>query len=421
MEDTILIKGGKFLKGTIKISGSKNLIVSIIPASLLSKDIVIINNVPHISDVELLVKILRKLNVKVDYNDHCMIIDARNITNYDLTMEEISDFRASYYFMGVMLSLFGQVVINYPGGCNFGTRPIDYHLIAFAQMGIITENNNGIFNLFWQNKKTATIKFKEISVGATVNLCLLCARLPFEIEIHNIAIEPEVIELLKFLSLMGVEINFIKERAIKIKGNENLHGVEFTIIPDRIEAGTYALLGLCIGEQMVIEPVIKKHLESLLSIFTILEVPYNITNNQLTISRYLANKGVVVHTGPYPNFPTDLQQPLTTYLSLCSASSIIIENIYHERFAHVNELIKMGADIVRQNNMIVISGGKDLNGTYINGKDLRGGASLLIAALTANGTSLLSGLNYINRGYDSIINKMIELGADISIKKEVEK
>lgn len=416
MEEQIRIVGGKLLKGQVHIDGSKNLVVSIIPASLLCKDKVILYNVPPISDVDYLIKILNRLNVKTIYKDNTLTIDSSNIKYCDLLNDDIRSFRASYYFMGVILGMFGRLKIYHPGGCNFGKRPINYHLEAFKEMGVDYIEQE-VITLKLNNKHDTVINFKSSSVGASINATLLAASLKTKTIINNIALEPEVTELLKFLARMGVNIEGIGTRNIVIKGSNNLKGHEFTIIPDRIEAGTYALIGAAIGEEMVISPVIKEHLESLFNIFDELEVPYSYKDNILTISKFNTSKGILIKTAAYPGFPTDLQQPLTAVLSKNNATSIIIENIYQNRFAHVPMLNKMGADIKINNNVIIIHGVSNLLGSKVDGKDLRGSASLVIGALIAKGESIVTGLNYINRGYASIIDKVKKLGADISLIK----
>jgi len=418
MEEEIRIFGGKLLKGHVHIDGSKNLVVSLIPASLLCKEKVILHNVPPISDVDLLIKILKELNVKTSYVNKTLVIDSSEIKYKDLLNDEVRSFRASYYFMGVMLGLFGHLKILHPGGCDFGKRPIDFHLEAFKNCGVDFKEEE-IISLELKENKPTTIDFKISSVGASVNTILLAASLEVETKINNIALEPEVTELLNFLSLMGVKIKGIGTKNIVIKGSKNLYGCEFNIIPDRIEAGTYALLGAACGDKISISPIIKEHLGSLFDVFDLLEIPYFYHDNKLIISKYKSSKGILIKTSPYPGFPTDLQQPLTAYLSMTNATSVIIENIYVDRFSHIEMLNIMGANIVRNNNTIIIHGVNKLIGSEVDGKDLRGGASLVIAALSAEGESLVNGLKFINRGYAGIIDKVKKLGADITlIRKE---
>lgn len=420
MNDELIIEGNKILRGHIKIQGSKNLSVSVIPASLLAKDIVTLNNVPPIGDVFLLIKILNYIGVKTHYKDETLIIDSRHIRYRDLTISPIGKFRASYYFMGVMIGMFHHLKIIEPGGCRFGVRPIDYHLQAFADCGVLYEEGE-VYSFSLNEAKNAHILFNKSSVGASINVALLAVQLDTITKIENIALEPEVTELLLFLKKMGADIEGIGTPIITIKGGKNLHGTTYDIIPDRIEAGTYALIGASLGDPLIIEPVYKEHLEALFHIFDLLHINYAFKNHKLIIKKGYSCHGILVETSPYPGFPTDLQQPLTAFLSNIQATSIIIENIYQHRFAHIGELHKMGADIQQINQMIIIHGQQSLKGSCVNAKDLRGGAALVIASLLADGTSVVKGLNYINRGYEQLVKKLQSVGASIKERKSNEK
>lgn len=420
MVDELKIRGGKKLRGKVKIQGSKNLSVSLIPASLLSRDIVVLHHVPPIGDVQLLIQILHYLHVQTTYEKEVLTIDARNLQYRDLTIPPIGKFRASYYFMGVLIGMFHHLKILEPGGCRFGVRPIDYHLHAFQQCGVQYQEDD-IFSFKLQNAKDAHIKFERSSVGATVNTVLLAVQLPTKTILENAAMEPEVTELLSFLVSMGAKIEGIGTKRIIIEGGNALHGTTFSVIPDRIEAGTYAIIGASLGDPIEIHPVYKEHLLSLFHIFDVLQVPYQFEDRTLKISQGGKAIGTLVETAPYPGFPTDLQQPLTAYLAQIPATSIIIENIYSQRFAHIHELKKMGADIAQVNQMMIIHGNQHLVGAHVDGKDLRGGAALVIAALLAQGESVVTGLRYINRGYEQIIKKVRALGADIQTIREEKK
>ncbi len=418
MNDELVINGGKKLKGKIKIQGSKNLAVSIIPASLLAHDVVILNNIPPIGDVFWLLKILKYLGVKTKYHRETLIIDSRTMNYKDLTIAPIGKFRASYYFMGVLVGMYHHLKIIEPGGCRFGVRPIDYHLKAFQECGVIYQEGE-VYSFTLKEGKDAHIVFEKSSVGATINTVLLCVQLSTTTVLENVALEPEVTELLTFLECLGADIEGIGTRKLIIKGGKPLHGATYDIIPDRIEAGTYAIIGAALGDPLMIEPVYKEHLESLFNIFDILKVPYRFTGRLLTISYGQDNIGTLVETAPYPGFPTDLQQPLTAFLSQIKATSIVIENIYQHRFAHIYELNKMGADIQQINQMMIIYGQDSLHGHQVDGKDLRGGAALVIAALLAEGQSIVSGLQFINRGYERLVKKLQEIGADIQERSKI--
>ncbi len=418
MNDELVINGGKKLKGKIKIQGSKNLAVSIIPASLLAKGKVVLHNIPPIGDVFLLLKILSYLGVKTTYENETLTIDSSSFDYKDLTIAPIGKFRASYYFMGVFIGMFHHLKIIEPGGCRFGVRPIDYHLKAFKECGVNYEEGD-VYSFSLEKGKDAHIVFEQSSVGASINTALLCVQLPTTTILENIAIEPEVTELLLFLTKLGAEIKGIGTRKIIIQGGKELSGTTYDIIPDRIEAGTYAIIGAGLGDPLEIEPVYKEHLLSLFHIFDVLKVPYHFNNHKLTISNGYQSVGTLVETAPYPGFPTDLQQPLTAFLSQIKATSIVIENIYQQRFAHIYELNKMGADIEQINQMMIIYGQESLHGSQVDGKDLRGGAALVIAALLAKGKSVVSGLRFINRGYEQLVKKLQEIGADIKERESI--
>lgn len=414
----LLIEGGKLLQGHIHISGSKNLCISLIPAALLSRDIVILKNVPPIADVFTMIDVLKFLNVTTIFEDDKLIIDAREIEYADLVMPEINKIRASYYFMGALTGLFSHLKILAPGGCKFGARPIDFHLSVFEKLGVSFTENENAYDFRKKDFHPCEHTFAISSVGATINAVLLASQIKGTSIFHNIALEPEVCEFLKFMAEIGVEIEEIGLSSIKVKGGNPLHGGTFEIIPDRIEAGTYALIGAAIGDPLIISPVIEKHLEILFQIFSKLQIYYHFNDKTLIIWRKFTNVPITIKTGPFPMFPTDLQQPITSFLARNEATSIIEETIYEDRFAHIPELNKMGADIIRTKSKIVINGRKNLIGANVTGKDLRGGASLVIAGLMAEGKTIVEGLEHINRGYQNLVEKLVNIGAQITLITE---
>ncbi|MCI6357984.1 MAG: UDP-N-acetylglucosamine 1-carboxyvinyltransferase [Erysipelotrichaceae bacterium] len=414
MEEVIKIKGNKLLKGAVDISGSKNLCVALLPAALLAQDIVTIHNIPPISDVYNLIDILEVLNARVIYKDDVLIIDSSNIKYSDLTIETMHKLRASYYFYSVMLGLFKKLKTYGIGGCRLGSRPIDLHLKAFEILGVIINSNDDTYEFDGAKMHKARIVFEKSSVGATINTLLLATQIKGKTIIENAAQEPEITELIKYLKQMGADI-YQSESTIVIDGGKKMHGTEFTNIPDRIEAGTYALIGAAVGDKLKIRNIVIEHIQSLLDIFDVLEVNYRIEKNNLIVSKSKITKGIVILTSPYPGFPTDLQQPLTTFLSVNKGTSVIIESIYDNRFAHIKELNRMGANIQTTNMNIIIHGVEELNGTVVSGKDLRGAASLVLAGLMAKGETIVSGLEYINRGYENMIKKLKKLHAKIEL------
>ncbi len=415
MEEVIKIKGGKKLSGVVNISGSKNNCVSLIPAALLSRGLVVIHNIPPISDVYRLVDILEQCGVCITYTDNTLIIDSSNFVYKDLTMPEMGKLRASYYFYSVFLGLFKYVKANTIGGCRLGDRPIDLHLYAFKQLGTNIIEEDGTYVFDGTNLKSGHIIFEKSSVGATVNAIILATQIKGKTIIENVAMEPEITELINFLCEMGAKIKGKGTNTLIIYGGQEMHGVEFSNIPDRIEVGTYALIGAALGNNLKIKPVIPEHIQSLLELFNVLNINYQIKNDTMIISASPIKQGVVILTSPFPGFPTDLQQPLTTFLSISNGTSVIIESIYHNRFAHVKELNKMGANINISNMNIIIHGVNTLNGTIVSGKDLRGAASLVLAGLMAKGETIVRGLDYINRGYENMIVKLKKIHANVEI------
>ncbi len=410
----IIVEGGKLLEGDIYIQGSKNSSLAVIVASLLCKERVVIQNVAKIQDVLDLLEIIKLLNVNVEYVANVVIIDSRNIIYNKLTNNLIKKFRASYYFMGVMLSLFKKCEIYSPGGCNLGDRPIDMHIDAFKRLGVEINWDKDIYYMESKECFENKIMFKQKSVGATINTLLYASSIDKEIALENISIEPEVIQVIEALRLMGVDIKLDNDTCF-IKGRNKKHGFMISIIPDRIEAGTYALIGAAVGKEIRIHQVEIDHLSYLLNLFNLMNVKYKIDKNCLTVYQSNDLRGIEIETLPYPGFPTDLQQPLTALLTKAKKDSVIKETIYKDRTAHIIELNKMGANIKIDNDTYYILGNKELKGANLSGKDLRGGASLVLAALLCKERCVIEGLKYIERGYFNMIDNLKRLGANIGV------
>ena len=403
-----VIKGSNTLSGTIKIDGSKNAALALIPASLLCKDKVILNNIPNISDVLDMLDILKELNVNYLYKNNTLIIDSSKIKNTSLTSPKISNIRASYYFMGVLLSLFKKVEI--------GNRPIDYHLNSFHKMGIDIQENNNVYNLSYDILNNTTITLPTPSVGTTINLILASVISDSVIIIDNASCEPEVIQVIDFLIKVGAKIKRIDNHTLVIIGVRKLNKTTFKVMNDRIEAGTYCIIGALLGNNLTIEGINKAHLLSLLSIFDYINVSYKITNNKITFRKSELKNNIEIETAPFPLFPTDLQQPLCVLSSFLKNDSTIYENIYTDRKGHINELNKMGTEIYSYQNKIIIKGNKKLFGNKVTASDLRCGAALVIAALCAEGTTYISNIHYIERGYSNMIEKLNLVGANIEME-----
>ena len=415
----IEINGGKQLEGSIKISGAKNATVALIPATILATEgISTLCNVPDITDTDNLVNILEYLGCKVTRNTETMTIDASNVQNKEISYEFSSKLRASYYFMGVLLARFKKIKMSFPGGCNIGKRPIDLHLKAFEAMGATVEYDNSNFLIEAKELKGAEIYLDIASVGATINIILAASLAKGTTIIHNAAKEPEIINVATFINNMGGKITGAGTGTIKIEGVEELEGCFDEIIPDRIEAGTYLMLGALTSKRLKVYNIIPEHLSSLVSKLQEMKVKLDMGDDYITIYESNNLKPINVQTLIYPGFATDLQQPLSTLLTKADGVSSIEETIWENRFMHVKELNKMGAKISVVDNKAYITGPTFLKGTEVVATDLRGGAAVLLAGLAAVGKTRILNSEHILRGYEGIENKLIEIGADLKIIDE---
>lgn len=417
MKERLCIKGGNVLQGEVNIGGAKNSIVALMPASIITKSIVKLENIKPIDDTYTLIKILNKLNVKVLYDDKdCLYIDARKVKNIKLDIDEVMQMRASYYFMGALLALYNKVSVVGPGGCNFGERPIDLHLYAFNKLGI-DYSCEGCLYKFKKNKvREKEIVFEKKSVGATINAILASCKLKGKTIIKNCSLEPEVDDLISFLNKCGCKIERINED-IKIIGVNELHGCEYKAMFDRIEAGTFMIIGGVLGNNLRINNIDVDSLGNVIHVLKQIGVKIIEKEKCLIVSKVNAYNSVNVVVEPYPGFPTDLQQPLSVLLSLCEGISKIKETIYPARLSHIDSLNKMNANIKIEDDLIVVNGNREFIGADVSGKDLRGGISLVIAALIAKGESKIEGVKYIKRGYSDLVYKLKNIGADIELER----
>ncbi len=411
----IIINGGVKLNGIVEIDGSKNSVVALIPASIMCRDKVRIYNYPNISDVYVLLDILKDLNVEVKIYKTYLEIDSSNVTNTSLVSEKMSLLRASYYFMGALLALFNEANITLPGGCYLGPRPIDLHLKGFKQLNCQYETDNGI--LYLQTDKIIGNKiFLDIaSVGATINIMLAAIFAEGETIIENAAKEPEIIDTADFLNHMGANIEGAGTGLIKIIGVKKLHGTTHQVIPDRIEAGTYLLIGASCGEDIELRNVNPNHLQAVIAKLIECQVNIIVEKDKIIVSKAKQLLPTSVRTSVYPGFPTDLQQIMTSLMTQANGMSIINETIYASRFKNCDDLIKMGANIRIENASAIITGPTELKGTEVSASDLRGGASLILAGLVANHQTTISNVEHIFRGYGNIVNKLIHINADITV------
>ena len=413
----IKIEGGHKLSGTITVSGAKNSVVALIPAAILCDEKVTISNVPDITDVNDLENILLHLNAKVNRQEGSVEIDSSEIINTEITYELSKKLRASYYFMGALLGKFKKVDMYFPGGCAIGARPINLHLKGFEQLGAkITEEDNR-FIIEAEQLKGNNIYLDFPSVGATINIMLAAVKAKGKTIIDNAAQEPEIVNVATFLNNMGAKIKGAGTSTITIIGVKHLHSSFHEVIPDRIEAGTYLIIGALLGQNLKIANMIPNHLEALIAKLTEAGVEMEIGIDDIIIKDVKNYQAVNIKTLVYPGFATDLQQVMATFLTQCNGKSIIEETIYENRFQNLPELGKMGANykIDKDNRKAEIKGKTNLKSTYVDATDLRGGASLLVAALIADGTTTIDNISYILRGYDKIAEKLTKVGAKIEI------
>lgn len=412
----IKIEGGHTLTGEIKISGSKNSAVALVPAAVLCDEIATIANIPNISDIDALDEILNFLGAKVTREDDVIKIDSAKIENKKIPEGVAKKLRASYYFMGALLSRFKKVEMYFPGGCSIGARPINLHLKGFKALGAEVEENDNSFTITAEKLKGAKINLDFASVGATINLMLAAVKAEGTTIISNAAKEPHIVNVATFLNNMGAKIKGAGTSEIKIVGVNYLHSCFHEVVPDYIEAGTYMIAASAIGRDVKITNIIPEHVESLISKLEDIGVPMEIGIDYIKISAPEKLKAVNIKTQVYPGFPTDLQQPMATLLTQCNGKSIINETIWENRFMNLAELNKMGAttDVIT-NSKAVIIGPTELKGHRVKATDLRAGASLVIAGLIAKGTTTIDNAEYILRGYDDIFGKLTKVGAKIEL------
>lgn len=413
----IKVIGGQKLSGTITISGSKNSAVALVPASLLSDEIVEIDNVPNISDIDALSEILEYLGARVERKGTSMKIDSTNVKNKEIPEEISKKLRASYYFMGALLGKYKKVEMYFPGGCSIGERPINLHLKGFEALGATVKEEGNKYIVEAEELKGANIYLDIASVGATINLMLASVLATGTTIIRNAAKEPHIVNVATFLNQMGAFITGAGTSEIRIKGVKKLSGCFHEVVPDYIETGTYLIAGALCGENLKIENAIPDHLEALLSKLKEIGVPLEVAKDSITLSKGEYYKAVSIKTAVYPGFPTDLQQPFTSLLTQCEGQSKVEENIFENRFMHIPYLNEMGASITASGKIALISGKTTLIGKEVEATDLRAGASLILAALCAEGETVITKVEHVLRGYEGIIEKLQNVGAKIELEE----
>ncbi|WNS81101.1 UDP-N-acetylglucosamine 1-carboxyvinyltransferase [Domibacillus sp. DTU_2020_1001157_1_SI_ALB_TIR_016] len=411
--EKLKIKGGHSLKGTIKVDGAKNSAVALVPAAILAESPITIDGLPDISDIHMLKGLLEEVGGEVTFEDGEMRIDPTNMTAMPLPNGKVKKLRASYYLMGAMLGRFNKAVIGLPGGCHLGPRPIDQHIKGFEALGAEVTNEQGAIYLRANELRGARIYLDVVSVGATINIMLAAVRAKGQTIIENAAKEPEIIDVATLLSNMGAKIKGAGTDVIRIDGVERLHGCRHSIIPDRIEAGTFMIMAAAAGEGVIVDNVIPLHMESLTAKLREMNVPIEIGEDRIFVGKAQNLKTVDIKTLVYPGFATDLQQPFTSLLTKASGSAIVTDTIYPARFKHIDELRRMGANVKTEGRSAIINGPVQLQGAKVKASDLRAGAALVIAGLMADGITEVTGLEHIDRGYSKLAEKLTALGANI--------
>lgn len=412
--DKFVIKGGRRLSGEVNISGAKNAVVAILPAVLLSDEPCCIENVPSISDVKISLTILSEMGAEITkIGKDAYRIDPTKVNNFCVPYETARKMRASYYFLGALLGKFSKARVSLPGGCSLGDRPIDQHLKAFALLGAKHSLSQGMIDLTAEKLVGNQIFFDVVTVGATMNAMLAAVKAEGLTVIENAAKEPHIVDLANFLNSMGANIMGAGTDVIKIRGVEHLHGTNYSVIPDQIEAGTFMIAAAATGGDIMVKNVIPKHLESITK--KLEKIGVNIEPFDDSIRVWVDGPLVKanIKTSPHPGFPTDMQPQIATLLTLASGTSIITEGIWDQRFRYVEELRRMGADITVNGTVALIEGTGGLMGAPVKACDLRAGAALIIAGLAASGVTEIEDIYHIERGYDGMEIKLRNMGADI--------
>lgn len=408
-----IIEGGHKLSGNIDISGSKNATLPILAATILNAGITSINNVPNIKDVNTMCAILEKLGCVVKRTNDIVTVDSSNIITSEIPEELMKEMRSSVIIAGALIGRTKKCQFTYPGGCEIGSRPINLHLEAFEQLGVTIDEKNGYINCVSNNLEGTEIVLDFPSVGATENIMLASVFAEGETKIKNVAREPEIKNLQDFLNSMGAKIKGAGSNTIVIKGVKALHDTEFNVIPDRIEAASYLCMAAITSGEIILNKVNPEHISSALHKLKRMNLKIAHSKNEVYLKTVKHLSPINIKTMPYPGFPTDMQSQFTTLLTLAKGTSIIVENIFENRYKYVNELLKMGAKITLEDRTAIIQGVESLYGANVEAKELRGGVSLVTAALVARGTTKITGIGFIERGYENLTKKLTILGAKI--------
>lgn len=415
--EKLIIHGGHELHGRVKISGAKNAVLPIIAATLLAQDKpCVLDEVPYLNDVCTIAEVLRQLGAKVDFNrqQHTLFVDSTVLKTVDAPYDLVRKMRASFVIMGPLLARYGKAKISMPGGCAIGTRPIDLHLKGFEALGAEIEIGHGFISATAPNGLKGTSIYLDFpSVGATENIIMAACMAEGQTILENAAQEPEIIDLANFLNIMGAKIRGAGTNVIKITGVPKLIGHNYTIIPDRIEAGTYMVAVAMTGGDIYIENAISEHLKPVIAKLNEAGVKIEEDINGIRVSCNNRPKAIDIKTLPYPGFPTDMQAQFMAMLTIADGTGLVTETVFENRFMHVDELKRMGACIKVDGRTSIVEGVPSLNGCQVKATDLRAGAAMVLAGLVANGETEVSYIHHIDRGYDNLVEKLCGLGADI--------
>lgn len=413
MTGKLMVAGGRPLRGTVTVSGAKNSAVALIPAAILAETTVVLDNLPIISDVGIYTELLTELGASVERSGDQMIIDPKSLKSVPMPNGNVKKLRASYYLMGALLGRFGEATIGLPGGCNFEPRPIDQHMKGFEALGAEVRNEYGSLHIRAKQLRGAKIYLDVVSVGATINIMLAASRAKGITLIENAAKEPEIIDVATLLNSMGAKIKGAGTETIRIEGVDSLQGCRHSIIPDRIQAGSYMIAAAATRGDVVIDNVIPKHLEALTAKLQEMGVHIYEMDESIRVVGQPEYESIDVKALVYPGFATDLQSPMTSLLTQAKGVSILTDYVYNNRFKHVPELIRMGAKIKVEGRSAIIEGGV-LSAAKVRATDLRAGAALFTAALTVpSGVTEISGTEYIHRGYENLVPNLRNLGAEV--------
>jgi len=412
----LLVKGGKKpLQGSVRISGAKNAAVAIIPAAVLTLAPVRLENLPEISDIRILVEILQSIGVRADQPEPgVLILDSSGLDNFEPPFYLVSKLRASYYLLGALAGRCGRAEVPAPGGCDLGPRPIDQHLKGLTALGAQVEVGHGLVKVTANGLYGNTVYLDVVSVGATINLMLTAVRARGKTVIKNAAKEPEIVDVANFLNALGARISGAGTDVIKITGVEELGGGVHSVIPDRIEAGTYMFAAAATAGDVLLLDVIPKHLDPVIAKLREMGIDVEVCGDRVRVSGGRTPRAVDLKTFPYPGFPTDLQSLAMTMLTSAEGNSVITENVFENRFRHVDELVKMGARIKVEGRTALVEGSCRLGGAPVSATDLRAGAAFIVAGLMADGETLISKIDHVHRGYENICGKFRSLGAVIT-------